>query len=259
MSWEPATRTAGRSLGADLRRALAIGDPRRSLYRDAHYFTATVDIDPTHITQWLPTGVRPTEPARADLFTAYFPDNNFQSPGYHEAGLFVHVNTMRGTGIHCPWMIVDDDVALIIGRELLGYPKKLGQIDWTLTDTDIHAEAGRRGHTLLTMGGRLGAVIADPPPILARPHRNVVGLTGLFPSWLLAFTPRESVVEVRRIEDLTLQIRGSERDPLDQMGIGQVIEARLHRVDLPGVRVPPIPIRPLTPLFGATRMRPRTL
>lgn len=53
------------------------------------------------------------------------------------------------------------------------------------------------------MGGRLGEVIADPPPILARPHRNVVGLAGLFPSWLLAFTPRESVVEVRRIEDLT--------------------------------------------------------
>ncbi|MGW6620126.1 acetoacetate decarboxylase family protein [Nocardia sp. NPDC055002] len=259
MGWEPAIRSVGRSLGADLDRLRTMADPRQSLYRDAHYFSATVEIDPDRMKQWLPAGVQLAEPARADFFTAWFPDNNFESPGYHEAGLFVHINTVQGTGIHCPWMILDDDVALIIGRELLGYPKKLGEIDWTLTDTGIHAEATRRGHTLLSMGGRLGEVISDPPPILARPHRNIVGITGLFPSWLVAFTPRESVIEVRRIEDFALELYGSERDPIDQMGIGRVIEARLHRVDLLGAWVPPIPLRPLTPLFTMTRLRPRVL
>ncbi|MGW6117829.1 acetoacetate decarboxylase family protein [Nocardia sp. NPDC055165] len=259
MGWEPADRTEGRSFQADMRRALAIGDPRRSLYRDAHYFSATVDIDPAAMKRWLPAGVRLTEPARADLFTACFPDNNFESPGYHEAGLFVHIKTVQGTGIHCPWMILDDDVALIMGRELLGYPKKLGEVDWTVTDTEIRAEASRRGNKLLTMGGRLGAVIADPPPILGRPHRNVVGLAGLFPAFVVGFTPRERVIEVRQIEDFSLDVHGSERDPLDQMGIGRVIQARLHRVDLLGVWVPPIPLRPLTPLFTASRMRPRVL
>lgn len=258
MGWEPAIRTMGRSLGADLRRVLSLGDPRHSLYRDAHYFSATVEIDPQHMKQWLPAGVQLAEPARADLFTAFFPDCNYGSV-YHEAGLFVHIKTMQGTGIHCPWMILDDDVALILGRELLGYPKKLGEIDWTLTDTEIHAEAGRRGHKLLSMGGRLGEVITDPPPILARPHRNVAGLAGIFPSWLIAFTPRESVIEVRRIDDFHLEVHGSERDPLDQMGIGRVIEARLHRVDLYGGWVPPFPLRPLTPLFTMSRMRPRVL
>lgn len=259
MGWEPALRTVGRSLGTDLRRLLTLGDPRRSLYRDAHYFSATVDIDPDRMKQWLPAGVQLTEPARADLFTACFPDNNFGSPGYHEAGLFVHVRTVQGTGIHCPWMILDDDVALIIGRELLGYPKKLGTLDWAVTETEIHAEASRRGTKLLSMGGRLGEVIADPPPILARPHRNVVGVAGLFPSWLVAFTPRETVIEVRRVEDFYLEVLGSERDPIDQMGIGRVVEARLHRVDLEGVWLPPIPVRPLTPLFSSTRLRPRVL
>ncbi|MFD4461248.1 acetoacetate decarboxylase family protein [Nocardia sp. NPDC058480] len=259
MGWEPAIRTVGRSLSTDLRRAFTMGDPRRSLYRDAHYFSATVEIDPDRLRQWLPAGVRLTEPARADLFTACFPDNNFGSPGYHEAGLFVHIKTLQGTGIHCPWMILDDDVALIIGRELLGYPKKLGQIDWTVTDTEIRAEATRRGHKLLSMSGSLGAILTDPPPILARPHRNVVGLAGVFPSWLVGFTPRERVVEVRRIDDFQLTVLGSERDPLDQLGIGRVLEARLHRVDLQGVWAPPIPLRPLTPLFTASRLRPRTL
>ncbi|MFD4785108.1 acetoacetate decarboxylase family protein [Rhodococcus qingshengii] len=259
MGWEPAVRTVGRSLGTDLRRTLTLGDPRRSLYRDAHYFSATVEIDPDIMKQWLPAGVRLAEPARADLFTACFPDNNFESPGYHEAGLFVHIKTVQGTGIHCPWMILDDDVALIIGRELLGYPKKLGEVEWTVTDTEIRAAATRRGHKLLTMSGRVGDVITDPPPILARPHRNVVGVAGMLPPWLVAFTPRESVLEVRRIEDFALEVGGSERDPLDQMGIGRVVEARLHRVDLPGVWVPPVPVRPLTSLFTISRMRPRVL
>ncbi|MEV0341311.1 acetoacetate decarboxylase family protein [Nocardia sp. NPDC050713] len=258
MGWEPVARTVGRSFGSDLRRALTLADPRKSLYRDAHYFTATVEIDPSRMQQWLPAGVRLAEPARAELFTAWFPDCNYGSV-YHEAGLFVHIKTVQGTGIHCPWMILDDDVALILGREMLGYPKKLGEITWTLSDSEIQATASRRGRKLLGMSGRLGAVMPDAPPILARPHRNVTGLTGLFPSWLIAFTPREKVIEVRSVEDFTLEVQGSERDPIDQMGIGRVVQARLHRVDLYGGWVPPLPLRPLTPLFTTARMRPRVL
>jgi len=234
-----------------------LGNPRRSLYRDAHYYSATVEIDPEKMKKWLPAGVELTEPATADLFTAFFPDCNFDS-AYHEAGLFVHIKTVQGKGIHCPWMILDDDVMLIMGRELLGYPKKLGEIDWHHADSEITAIAARRGHKLLSMSGNLGEVIAEPPPILARPHRNVVGVLGLLPAWLVAFTPREEVIEVRRIDDFTLELAGSERDPIDQMGIGRVIEARLHRVNLLGVWMPPIPLLPL-PAFTLGRLRPRVL
>lgn len=257
MNWEPSIRTDGRTFGGDLRRALTLADPRRTLYRDAHYFTATVEVDPDRMRPWLPAGVRLAEPARADVFTAYFPDCNYGSI-YHEAGVFVHIKAGRTIGIHCPWMILDDDVALILGRELLGYPKKLGEIDWQLTETDISAQATRRGHKLIAMRGRLGEVLAGAPPILGRPHRNVAGLAGLFLPWVVAFTPAERPIEVRRIDDVELNIGGSERDPLDQMGLGRVLEARLHRVDL-SAGMPPFPIRPLTPLFTATRLRPRVL
>ncbi|MEU1208877.1 acetoacetate decarboxylase family protein [Nocardia sp. NPDC005825] len=261
MNWEPAVRTLGRSLRADLDRLLTIANPRGSLYRDAHYYSATVEIaDPDAMRQWLPAGLRLAEPARADVFTAWFPDYNFGDTGYHEAAIFVHVKTLQGTGIHCPWMILDDDVALILGREGAGYPKKLGEITWSKTDTEIRAEAGRRGHKLLTMSGRLGEIIQDAPPFLGRPHRNVMGLIGVaFPSWLVGFTPAEKNIEVRRVEDFTLEISGSERDPLDQMGLGRVVEARLHRVDLFSTNLPPIPLRPLSPLFAATHLRPRIL
>ncbi|MFC5719405.1 acetoacetate decarboxylase family protein [Streptomyces gamaensis] len=258
---EPADRTPGRSLLSDLRRLRTLVDPRKPLYRDAHYFAATIEVDPATMRRWLPPGIRLAAPARAELFTAYFPHCTYGSV-YHEAGLFVHVKTLRGTGVHCPWMILDDDVALILGRELLGYPKKLGTIDWRLDGhgdgATLRAEATRHGHRLITMGGRLGEVITDPPPILGRPHRNVTGLQGLALPRVVAFTPVERPVEVRRVHDVDLSLGGSERDPLDQMGLGPVIEARLHRVDL-AAALPPLPLRPLSPLYTVTRLRPRVL
>lgn len=257
MNWEPALRTEGRTLGGDVHRILTLGNPRRTLYRNAHYLTATVEVDAERMRRWLPAGIRLAEPARADVFAAFFPDCNFGSV-YHEAGVFVHIATGRTTGIHCPWMIVDDDVALIMGREMLGYPKKLGEIDWQQTGTEISATAARRGTTLISMSGRLGRTVSDEPPFLGRPHRNVVGLLGLFLPWVVAFTPAETPIEVRRIDDVQLEIGGGERDPLDQMGFGRVIDAHLHRVDLSATMLP-IPVRPLTPLFTATRLRPRVL
>lgn len=244
------------SVRGGVRELLRLAPPRGLIYRDAHYLAATVEVDPAVMRRWLPFGVRLAEPARADLFAAWFPDCSFGSV-YHEAGLFVHVRTLRGTGIHCPWMILDDDVALILGRELLGYPKKLGEIEWSLDGDRVAAAATRKGARLLTMSGTLGEVLDDAPPFLGRPHRNVIGTMGLALPRLLAFTPGEHPIETRRV-DLEVEVGGSERDPLHRMGLGRVVEARLHRVDLSAGSLP-VPVRPLTPLFPATRLRPRVL
>ena len=236
--------------------ALAALPGRGLIYRDAHYLTAVVEIDPVKMRRWLPGGVSLAEPATADLFCAWFPDCNYGS-AYREAGLFVHIKTGFGpfaaTGIHCPWMILDDDTALILGRELLGYPKKMGEIAWSIDGDSITAAANRRGASLLRMHGALGDVIDSPPPILGRPHRNVVGTVA---PHLIAFTPGEHVIEVRSA-NLEVFIGSSERDPLHDMGIGRVIESRLHRVDL-SAGSPPIPIRPLLPTFTTSRLNGRT-
>ncbi|QFU87083.1 hypothetical protein [Amycolatopsis sp. YIM 10] len=161
--WEPRTRTDSRGLRTDMRRLLTLADPRHSLYRDAHYFTATVEVDPRAMKPWLPPGIRLAEPARADA-----------------------------------------------------------------------------------------------PPILARPHRNVMGLAGFALPRVVAFTPRERGLEVREVTGFDLRVGGSERNPLDQLGLGRVIQARVHRVDL-SAGLPPLPLRPLSPLFTVTRLRPRVL
>ncbi|MGZ3442246.1 MAG: acetoacetate decarboxylase family protein, partial [Polyangia bacterium] len=199
-----------------------------------------------------PWPLRLVRPARATVFTAWFPHTSFGS-SYSEAGVFFH---LRNGAIHCPWMIVDDDVALIVGRELLGYPKKLGDIELAIEGERIRGVASRRGSTLLRMEGRLGARAAGAPPILGRPHRNVRALLGVALPTLVAFTPREEAIEVRDVE-LSLEVGGSARDPLHEMGLGQVRAARLHRVNLRAGGVP-LPIGLVSPLGCVAQTLVRT-
>ncbi|MDJ0392653.1 acetoacetate decarboxylase family protein [Rhodococcus sp. G-MC3] len=243
----------------DLAASLRIATPGKQMYHDAHYLSATMQIeDPTTMRRYLPSGVTLAKQMQADLFVAYFPHNPFH-PGYLEAGLFVHVKAgFRNGGIHCPWMIVDNDTALILGREGAGYPKKLGQIGWDHTGDTISASAERRGTTLIDVTAHIGDRIDNPPPFLGRPHRNVIGLLGIPLPMLLAFTPNERPIAVHDVQ-FDLKVGGSESDPLDQMGLGDVVHARLHRVDITAPLLPPLPIRPIAPLFLARHLGLRAL
>ena len=226
------------------------------IYRDAHYLVADVELDPAAAARWVPWPLRLAKPARGQLFTAYFPSTTFGSV-YREAGVFFEVSTLRGTALYSPWMLVDDDVALIAGRELLGYPKKLGEITWDHGGDQIRSVVHRRGAHLLTMTAALTDRLSSPPPMLGRPHRNVRALLGLAVPRVIAFTPRERVLEVRAA-DLALELNGSERDPLHQLGLGRVLGCRLHRVDLGGT-LPPLPLFPVSPLGFARQLLVRSL
>jgi acetoacetate decarboxylase len=231
---------------------MALGD---WIYRDAYYLVADLELDLARASRFVPWPLKLAKRAdgtgRAQVFTAYFPTTTFGSV-YHEAGVFFEVAHRGGTAIYSPWMLVDDDVALIVGRELLGYPKKLGEIAWKHEGDRIEGVVHRRGHPLLAMHGTLGERISHPPPILGRPHRNIRATTGLAIPKIIAFTPTERVVEVRRAQ-LAVTIGGSERDPLHEMGFGRVLETRLHRVDLAGGTLP-VPIGAVSPLSFARQI-----
>jgi acetoacetate decarboxylase len=224
------------------------------IYRDAHYLVADIEVDAVVARRWVPKPLRLARPARASIFTAWFPTNTFGSR-YHEAGLFLHVEHRGRTALYSPWMLVDDDVALILGRELLGYPKKLGEIDFAIDGDRIRGVARRRGTELLQMEGTLHERLADPPPMLGRPHRNVRASLGLALPKVLAFTPREEAIEVRRAE-LTVTVGSSVRDPLAELGFGRVHAAYLHRVNLSGGL--PLPVGLVRPLDFVRQVLLRT-
>jgi Acetoacetate decarboxylase (ADC) len=233
-------------------RLFAMLAPADWLYRDAHYLVADMDVDPRAARRWVPAPLRLSSPATASIFTAWFPDNTFGSV-YREAGLFLHVEHRRKPAIFSPWMLVDDDVALIVGRELLGYPKKMGEIDFRLDGERVRGVARRRGAEVLRMEGVLGDRVAEPPPMLGRAHRNVRGSLGLAMPKVIAFTPREEPIEVRRAE-LTVTIGASERDPLAELGFGAVRAAYLHRVNLRGGLRLPLPVAGVSPAWFARQL-----
>ena len=247
-----------KQLRDDLRTPLRLANLGGKLYHNAQYLTAVLEVDPAAMAQWLPSGMRLAQPYRADLFCAYFPENVYTG-AYHEAGLFVHIKVGRRTGIFCPWMILDDDRAMIMGREMLGYPKKMGEISWAHQDDRILTQASRRGHRLIEMEATLGEVLTDAPPILGLPHRNITGGLGLSLPREIRFTPVEHPLEVRRV-DMQLRFNGTAHDPLHEMGLGRVVEARLHRVDLSAGWLPPLHIPRITnPLFLIRQLNPRVL
>lgn len=221
------------------------------LYHDAHYLSAEMEIDAEAARRWIPAPLRIASPAIATVFTAFFPETTFGSV-YREAGLFLHVEHRGVRALHCPWMLVDDDVALVMGRELLGYPKKMGAIRFDRDGDRIEGHAERRGATLIEMRGTLGEPVAQPPPFLGRPHRNVRSSLGLAIPWVVAFTPREVPVEVRRAE-IEVTVSGSERDPLHELGFGRVRAAYLHRVNL-GRGDLPKPVAIASPLAMARNL-----
>ncbi|WP_165602987.1 acetoacetate decarboxylase family protein [Mycobacteroides immunogenum] len=241
-------------------------------YRGAHYLSATYEFDPTVMRRWVPSTIRFAQPYRVDVFCAAFPQSLVEGP-YLEAGILVHVKTAFGVGVHCPWMIVDNDFALIEGRELAGYPKKMGEFTFTINDIEIHerhsarlrlsagdtvhAEARRNGKTLITMDGTVGAEPVAPSPYIGRHHRNVLGLQSVSIPRVVAFKPIERHAGTRDA-DLAVQISGSIGDPLSDLGIGEQISGRLNVVDILGVAIPPIPILPVSPAFHLRNFRLRT-
>lgn len=237
------------------RRLARMARPGTWLYRDAHYLVVDVAIDPERARRWVPSPLRLVEPATASLFTAFFPSTSFGSV-YREVGLLLHVACFGKRGVFSPWMLVDDDTALVLGRELLGYPKKLGDIWFEREGDAIRTRASRRGAPLVRLEGTLGARLTEPPPMLGRWHFNVRSSLGAALPKIVAFAPREEHVEARAA-DLELEVRAAERDPIAELGFGRVGAARLHRVNL-GAGLPPIPIAPVSPVWLARHTLLRT-
>jgi acetoacetate decarboxylase len=234
-------------------RLLSMVAPGDWLYQDAHYLVADMEVDAAAARRWVPFPLKLSGPARASIFTAWFPNTSFGSV-YREAGLFLHVEHHGRPAVFSPWMLVDDDVALILGRELLGYPKKMGEIDFAIDGERVIGVARRRGVEVLRMEGELGPEVRDPPPMLGRPHRNVRASIGLAVPKVVAFTPHEEAIVVRDAR-LKVSIGASQRDPLAELGFGKVLAAYLHRVNLRAPRVGlPLPIAPVSPVWYARQL-----
>ncbi len=76
---------------------------------------------------------------------------------YHEAHIFTHASYKRRLVNYSLYLILDNDVAIGAGREIWGFPKKLGRLSMTLRDDVVSATVERGGRNLIDVAMQLSA------------------------------------------------------------------------------------------------------
>lgn len=235
-------------------RALGLGGP--SFWQDARMVFAEVPVDYDKVKEWVPFPLRLERPARASVFIADYPKTSFGSV-YREAAIMLHVRLFGlFPMVHCPWMIVDDDRALILGRELLGYPKKMGFFRFEERDGHFFGSVTRHGEEVFRIEGEIGVPITAPPPGIGRWQANIRSLLASLFAHLLIFRPRETVHDANAM-NANVMLKSAPEDPIGIM-VGPAGNATIRTCDIGG-GVMPLPFRiwPVGPFFVSQLMRLR--
>jgi acetoacetate decarboxylase len=116
---------------------------------NAEMLLATYITDANAVKKVLPKPLSPAEVPLASVFVARYPETNFGCV-YNEGALFVHCAYKNERGLYCLSMPVDDDMALIYGRERFGYPKKIAdRITLEKEDNRVVGKVVRKGEEIL--------------------------------------------------------------------------------------------------------------
>lgn len=126
------------------------------IYKDARLLIHTFMAPDETIKDLLPVEL---SPGGLNLIVALVAEYPMTSLGpYKEAALFVTAQFEDTVGMHCPYMYIDElygdhslgaDLALVLGREGLGFPKTLAQIDLTIEGTRHIGSVRRKGAEIM--------------------------------------------------------------------------------------------------------------
>ncbi len=139
------------------------------------------------------------------------------------------------TGVHCAIEYIDNEMGLIIGREIWGFPKKWGDFVWKETPEGLDLECHKEGELLIrTMFTETEASKIEWPFMSSYylvKHIPPASRTG------------DPLIQVVRIDldkktlyssttgTATVELFDGQHDPLKQLGPVEVLGARLDKVD----------------------------
>lgn len=95
-------------------------------FTGAEVLSAVFRTEQKVLEQILPRPLRSPANPLALAFVAHYPKTSFETV-YNEAALFVQAEYRGRSGMYCLSMPVDDDMAMVGGREVFGYPKKMAE------------------------------------------------------------------------------------------------------------------------------------
>lgn len=200
----------------------------------AEMVSFTTEIDSTTAKLWLPPPLVPTDPARATVFVARYPMTKLGF-GYNEAGVYLHGTHADRTYMHCTWMVVDDDTALILGRERLGFPKKMAVIDANVLGAAPLGRVERKGLPVIdVVGNNVRATDLAAASAASEVNRiTIVNVVGDPRSGgkLLQINGEQKLHRAEAV-DLEVTFGNSDLDPLYRLGMASSQTGTIAVVDI---------------------------
>ncbi len=120
----------------------------RAEFTNAEMLIAVYKTDPAVVARILPKPLKPPPEPLVMAFVARYPQTNFGCV-YDEGALVVVAGLHGKMGGYCVSMPVNDDTALIAGRELHGFPKKMAELIRLEHDGKIVGRVVRKGTEIL--------------------------------------------------------------------------------------------------------------
>jgi acetoacetate decarboxylase len=212
---------------------------------DAEILTAIWETKPEIVERLLPPPLKPSEKPIAVAYVANFPRTNWGEP-YLEGALFLRAKFDGSEGSYCLAMPVTDDIALIGGREIMGFPKKIGAIQLNREGNYVKGWAERHGVRFFelkaTLSGKFNT--QDAEDIFAQvfvPGANAVYYNFKYfasPDWnTFDYNPRlvKEEVEVRQksmeVGEVEVVLQSSDYDPWVEVEVVRVLGAVYTKSD----------------------------
>jgi len=116
---------------------------------------------PEILRRLLPPGLEPTDQPLVQVSVMRWLRSSCIG-GFHVASVLVRGRHGSTDGDYPVWMAVDTDAALIYGRDLVGEPKKLAEIELVREGNTVRGSARRAGSRALDVTAHLGAPTEMP-------------------------------------------------------------------------------------------------
>jgi acetoacetate decarboxylase len=130
-------------------------------FYDAEMLTVFWETKPEIIARLLPPPLKPAPYPLAYTFVASYPRTNFDVV-YMETALFIRAIFNGEEGGYCLAMPVTNDMALIYGREIFGFPKKIADIHYRKKGDTVAGWTKRRGKRFMKISANLNGKFNDP-------------------------------------------------------------------------------------------------
>lgn len=123
-------------------------------FYDAEILTAYWETKPEIIDRLLPAPLKPAPKPLVHAFVANYPRTNF-CPAYKEAALFVLADFNGELGTYCLSMPISDGMAMGLGREIYGFPKKMAEIELKRASDSVEGKVSRNGIAFFSVKANL--------------------------------------------------------------------------------------------------------